>query len=456
MFKFWKNISFAFLLILFSVLNLIVLFKFPNNLNIGYFALFSTLLFLFFAWLYTLVFNFLSQWLFRAFILQTYNRRLYEFANRIRFSFSMNDFIELVKEILEEQADFRVQWIHRSKNNLIYSTPGNISVNLQRIQNFLTENKEKEGLYFLDENLSLLTDFRKSRAVAILFGDYGLTLFSRYLPSYDANLFVQIAEELKLYLKRVDTIEAMFNLSSISREWDLLAETQQFFLPDKLENAPGLDLSVFYKPLSNVSGDYYDVIPIDDHQTLILVGDVSGKGLSAALIMGIVMNTVKIVDDKTDLKKIIHTIDEAIKQMGFEGKFTAAFVGLYNQSTSHLSYISSGMPDPSLIYPDHTVVLPSECRLLGIFDDLGEVTVLEEEMPVGSYLLIASDGLTEAEDENGVQLGETELFDQMLIDLTEKRASEIIESLTKTWKEYQGDRKVRDDVTFLVVKAVSQ
>ena len=87
-----------------------------------------------------------------------------------------------------------------------------------------------------------------------------------------------------------------------------------------------LELASYFRPLVNVSGDYYTVLPLDEHKTLVMLGDVSGKGLAAALVMGLVLNTVKIMEDKEDLVSVIYSIDRAIKDMKLQDKYTVLFI----------------------------------------------------------------------------------------------------------------------------------
>ena len=82
-----------------------------------------------------------------------------------------------------------------------------------------------------------------------------------------------------------------------------------------------LSVAAYYRPLVNVSGDYYSVLPISPTKTLLMLGDVSGKGLAAALVMGLVMNTVKILGDKENLPAMIRAVDKAIKGMKLQDKY---------------------------------------------------------------------------------------------------------------------------------------
>ena len=143
-----------------------------------------------------------------------------------------------------------------------------------------------------------------------------------------ANTYKRLFEEYNRFVSRSRTITTLSEISATTKEWEQLAETQQSFLPQKIPNIPKLKIATYYRPLVNVSGDYFSILPIDSSKTLLMLGDVSGKGLPAALIMGLVMNTVKIIEDKEDLVGVLHAIDKAIKGMHLQDKYTVLFLSI--------------------------------------------------------------------------------------------------------------------------------
>ena len=127
-------------------------------------------------------------------------------------------------------------------------------------------------------------------------------------------------------MNRESIISNLTEITQLSREWAMLADVQKAFLPTVMPEVQRLELASYFRPLVNVSGDYYTVLPLDEHKTLVMLGDVSGKGLAAALVMGLVLNTVKIVQDKEDLVGLIYSIDRAIKNMKLQDKYTVLFI----------------------------------------------------------------------------------------------------------------------------------
>ncbi|MBO5385736.1 serine/threonine-protein phosphatase, partial [bacterium] len=184
-------------------------------------------------------------------------------------------------------------------------------------------------------------------------------------------------------------------------------------------------------------------------------GDVSGKGLAAALVMGLVMNTVKIIGNKEDLAGVVKAIDKAIKGMHLQDKYTVLFIGIIDTEKMTIRYVNASMSDPIIVTraPDGYKIKPltSNCSLIGIID-LDEVEVAEQRLFRDDLILMASDGVSEVMDENGVELGDTELYLNTIKNSAYKSAHHIINDIADLVLSYNGDKKLRDDVTMLTVK----
>jgi serine phosphatase RsbU (regulator of sigma subunit) len=245
-------------------------------------------------------------------------------------------------------------------------------------------------------------------------------------------------------------------VASLSKEWEIVAETQRSFLPKKLPSPDKLELAIAYRPLINVSGDYYDAIAVDEKRTLLVIGDVSGKGLAAGLIMGIIVNTIRVATDKSDLAALIRSIDQSIREMGFDDKYTVLFLGLVDTGKRSLRYINAAMADPLII--SQTALGPKLRRLEPTTGLIGLVPldpdIHIEEIPIRTdeLIVLASDGVTEVDDAEGRRLGETELFERSLLQASRLSAADFVGSVTGLLYQFVGDRPLKDDVTILAAK----
>jgi serine phosphatase RsbU (regulator of sigma subunit) len=381
---------------------------------------------------------------------------LVNFVDRLRFCFTIGDLISAFREILEKRSDSTIMFLDMTKRYMVYNSPTIIGMD-QHVFDELVRHYEswKDGIYFFDDNLDLVSDHRKGRGFFVVSGNLHCYVFMRFVRNMDKEVFPQIFTEYANFLKRNETIEKMFAIAAVSKEWSMVAETQRAFLPKKLPDIPKVELASYFKPLVNVSGDYYDVLPLDADRTLLLLGDVSGKGLAAALIMGIVVNTIRIMEKKDDLELVVRTVDGAIKGMKLQDKYTVLFLGLLDTKKMELSYVNASMADPLIISETKAGRqirrLGSNCSVVGILD-LDTVGVDTVKLLPGDVILMASDGVSEVSNEQGEMLGDTEGWIDFVVDESRCSAQEFVQKLSDLVFKHAAGTKLRDDVTVLVAK----
>ncbi|AEJ20832.1 PP2C family protein-serine/threonine phosphatase [Gracilinema caldarium] len=383
-------------------------------------------------------------------------RLLVHFVDRLRFCFTIGDLISAFREILEKHADSTIMFMEMTKRYMVYNSPTIIGMD-QHVFDELVRHYEswKDGIYFFDDNLDLVSNHRIGRGFFLVSGNLHCYVFMRFVRNIDKEIFPEIFAEYANFLKRNETIEKMFAIAAVSKEWSMVAETQRAFLPKKLPEIPKVELASYFKPLVNVSGDYYDVLPIDTDRTLLLLGDVSGKGLAAALIMGIVVNTIRIMEKKDELEQVVRTVDGAIKGMKLQDKYTVLFLGLLDTQKMELSYINASMADPLIISETKAGRqirrLGSNCSVIGILD-LDSVGVDTVKLLPGDVILMASDGVSEVSNEQGEMLGDTEGWIDFVVEESRCSAQEFVQKLSDLVITHASGTKLRDDVTVLVAK----
>jgi serine phosphatase RsbU (regulator of sigma subunit) len=411
-----------------------------------------------------IVFFFLRRALLRS-LEQAIHRRLFDegdtglitgFLNQLRVCFTFNDFLETAKQRLEREADAAVILIKLEGAEVIYASPDNLTSDPETIAYIKHHYGDwQDGVFFIDQQLGLVSSYRKARGFFINTKGYQLWLFIRYCKLLEPEIFDTLRNEFDVFVDRERTVEEMFTISALSKEWDLVAETQNSFLPRRIPDIKKLDLATYYRPLVNVSGDYYDIIPVDENRTLVVLGDVSGKGLAAALIMGIIICTIRITEDRLNLKQLLLNVDQAIKGMRFEDKYTVIFIGLIDTAEKKMTYVNASMADPLIISQAATGLrvrsIESNNSLVGLIP-LDEVQVDEVPIRTGDVILIASDGVSEVSNEEGIQLGDTEQYMNTIKKAAAGSAQEVVDAVSSLVLRYAGDRKLRDDVTMLVAK----
>lgn len=384
-------------------------------------------------------------------------RFMVRFVDQLRFSYTIDDLIDSIQTVLEHDADASVLYVNMENRYVIYNSPTRIATDPETLE-VLSRNFTEtwpDGFYLIDEKLGLVSDFQHARGFFLAYGKLHFFVLCRYMKVFEEQIFKTMLYEFENFQKRTKTITELTAISELSKEWDMVAETQVSFLPQKMPQIRGVDVAAYFRPLVNVSGDFYDVIPIDEDRTFFLLGDVSGKGLAAALVMGVIINTVKIIENKEDLPGVIRAIDVAIKSMHLQDKYAVLFIGIIDTKKMKIRYVNASMADPIIVTKAPTGwkirPLQSTCSLVGIID-LDEI--VQEEMPLyrGDVVLMASDGVSEVMDDEGVELGDTELYMNTVRNSAYKTARHFINDIADLVLEYNGDKKLRDDVTMLVAK----
>ncbi len=379
------------------------------------------------------------------------------FIDRLRICYSNEDFFEAISAVLEQDGDCSVLYVDRFKNYILYNSPDRLTTSKETMSTLELNYSQnwKDGVFFIGENLGIVSSPKTARGFFLSNEKHHLYVFCRYTRLFDEIIYKKLFDEYKRFQRRCNTITDLSEIASLSKEWQQLADTQKSFLPQKMPDTPKLEIATYFRPLVNVSGDYYSVLPIDENKTLLMLGDVSGKGLAAALVMGLVMNTVKILENKNDLPAMIRAVDKAIKGMKLQDKYTVLFLGIVDTEKMKITYINASMSDPLIISRAATGYkikpLTSNCSLVGIID-LGDVAVAEQQLFRGDVILMASDGVSEVMDSNGVELGTTKLYEDTIKKSAAKHPKEFVDDVVNLIMEYNGGKKLRDDVTMMVAK----
>ncbi|MFC7668246.1 PP2C family protein-serine/threonine phosphatase [Hymenobacter humi] len=171
-----------------------------------------------------------------------------------------------------------------------------------------------------------------------------------------------------------------------------------------------------YVPHTEIGGDYYDVVEIDEHRLLLCVADVSGKGVPASLLMSNFQAGLRtLLRQGVELATIVPELNHLLFRNSGGEKFITAFLGIYDRRTRSLQYVNAGHNDPLLITDDSTVQpLKHGTVMLGIMEELPLLMVGKVIIPPHSLLLLYTDGLTEVFDDDNNEFGEEGVLNVLL------------------------------------------
>jgi sigma-B regulation protein RsbU (phosphoserine phosphatase) len=258
--------------------------------------------------------------------------------------------------------------------------------------------------------------------------------------------FDTMQQSLKQYVEELK--ESTAAKASIESELNVAHNIQVSMLPKifpPFPNRNDIDLYAIQKPAKAVGGDLYDFL-IRDEKLFFCIGDVSGKGVPASLVMAVTRTLFRRSTHMTGPSRIMETMNEAISEGNDNNMFVTLFIGVLDLQTGHLRYCNAGHNAPFI----QGTLLPCDSNLpIGVMPDWN-FTEQETYIAPDSIILLYTDGLTEAENALHEQFGE-----QRITDITTSfRGSprELIETMTDTVHLFVGDTEQSDDLTMLAIK----
>lgn len=187
----------------------------------------------------------------------------------------------------------------------------------------------------------------------------------------------------------------------LTKELEVASEMQKLLFPSVLPSNKRMDISARYIPRHIVSGDYYDFIPLDDDRYVICIADVSGKGVSAAMLMANFQATVRafVQFQWFDMKTMLHELNKTVVRSAKGEKFITFFMATYNANTRELTYVNAGHNQPFITDGKEAILLDKGCVGLGMFDELPFLEVGQEILEPNTTLVLYTDGVVELEND---------------------------------------------------------
>ena len=206
-----------------------------------------------------------------------------------------------------------------------------------------------------------------------------------------------------------------------------------------------------FKPAIEVGGDLYDFFALDDDHICLLVGDVSGKGVPAAMFMSLTMSYLRAYSNPSALT-MVDKLNKAISLNNEENMFVTLFLSVLNINSGEMRYLNAGHTNPYLLKKDKDIspVLASGNTVVGAFEDM----VYKENLVYlerGDKLFLFTDGVTEAFSKEGEQFGETKLYESLKCD-TECSINVLLDNILTKVEDFSHSCEQSDDITMLCIE----
>jgi sigma-B regulation protein RsbU (phosphoserine phosphatase) len=235
----------------------------------------------------------------------------------------------------------------------------------------------------------------------------------------------------------------------VKKELELASEMQGMLLPKISQQDQRLDIAAFYKSHQQVGGDYYDVIWINKTEVAMCIADVSGKGVSAAILMSNFQANLQAgVAHSISLSELVQYLNEKVINNARGEKFITMFIATYNIESRKLTYINCGHNPPVLMNGSEIVELKDGCPGLGMLDFLPVPKIGTINLKPGSLLVTYTDGLVEVENNKKEEYG-TNRIKASILENKDVSMEELNNYLMKDLFKFKEDQPFIDDIAIL-------
>jgi len=238
----------------------------------------------------------------------------------------------------------------------------------------------------------------------------------------------------------------------LERELQVAREIQESILPHTLPVIPGIDLGVMIHPARAVGGDVYDLIALKENCLGVVIGDVSDKGVPAAIFMALARSLLRAEASRmAPPADVLREVNRHLLDMNSAGLFITVIYGVLDCNRSQFTFVRAGHEFPFFFQRDGKEILPDNChgQALGLFDDV----VLEEQriaLPPGSRIVLYTDGATDAVNPENERFGRKRLRESMRRHLPYS-AQDFCEAIFLAITRFQSGASQADDVAMIAI-----
>src|SRR5580700_3854550 len=295
--------------------------------------------------------------------------------------------------------------------------------------------------------------------VCVLFHDYnsprgiipGLRIFHNLSAIF---CFAFVVYVIQRYMEQREGLAKTVQQQrdDLLKDVELAAQVQRLFLPSGKPAIAGLEIAGMMHPAQGVGGDYYDYFPIDAHTTQLIIADVAGKGVPAALLMSATAAALRLeVNHDRNMLQQVERLNTGILSVSDSDRYVTLLVAEIDSQKRTLRYVNCGH-NPALLFRAKTGTLSlmnSSCPPIGLSpEEMCELA--SEDLVPGDVLIFYTDGITEAENRLEEEFG-MERLSAAVRSGSSLSAEELMTNIYNAAADFCGD-KFDDDVTLLVVK----
>jgi sigma-B regulation protein RsbU (phosphoserine phosphatase) len=284
--------------------------------------------------------------------------------------------------------------------------------------------------------------------------------FSYRIPVKGSDQLANLGQSYNMMAENLDRLlKVAQEKERLQADLDIAKEVQEQLYPRSVPVVEGLQLTAKLNPAKSVSGDYYDYQKIGEHQCAIAIGDVAGKGISAALLMANIQSAMRAQlraaqeqNAEVSTVTIVSQLNKHLQANTTTEKYATFYFSVYDERTGELTYTNAGHLPPILIRGNEVRRLDVNGMVVGVFPfaryDSSSI-ILEK----GDILLLYTDGITEPENEYDEMFGEDRLIETVQR-VAGKSNEEILCEVFQAVQEWTFAPETADDMTMMMIRRV--
>jgi len=276
---------------------------------------------------------------------------------------------------------------------------------------------------------------------------------SDMFTSGDLRLLSSIASQAAVALYNIRLIEEVKDAERVKREMEIAQQIQMGLLPNQPPKLPGLELAGRCLPATQVGGDYYDFFPDTEQKLGLVIADVSGHSVGAALMMAAARSTLRseVIARKSPAKILADTNFALYDDLTRAELFITMFYAEYEVTTKILRYSNGGQNCPIVLRDGRCTDLDTDGMLIGVMKSV-EFEEKTMRLEPNDFVIFYTDGVVEAKNKDGQMFTIERL--RNVIETADRRASagELLERIYAEIGQYSGNALRSDDITVMVLK----
>jgi serine phosphatase RsbU (regulator of sigma subunit)/putative methionine-R-sulfoxide reductase with GAF domain len=271
------------------------------------------------------------------------------------------------------------------------------------------------------------------------------------IPDDLASLIKGIAVFAAISIEKFELFKQIIEKEKMEKEIQIAREIQQSFLLNKEMSVKGMDVAYINIPSSQVGGDYYDIISLNDHEIIVTINDISGHGIPASLLMSIFRaNFVYGIRRNRDILTTINHLNNLISETTDTNLYVTSFTGMVDLKKRRMRWINSGHIPTFILRKDEVIQLKDGGPVLGMFADIS-IQETEIGLKKDDFIVMYTDGITEAEDAAGNQFALPRLI-EFVKKQRHLEIGRVKDNLIEELKRHVGADEFDDDVTFILLR----